>query len=241
MTRYSRAPITEAVIDIRVTSPTGLTVDALAAGFAVGQERYPEKKVRWAFQGQFTAGAQLGASVGQQSIGHQFSSTDGKQIFQARLDGFTFSRLAPYHRWETFRDEAKRLWECYRQVVQPLAITRLAVRYINRMDLPAPADLRSYLRTLPDISPDMPQGLSGYFMQVQIPLTEEKGTLILNEALVDPVTPEYMSVILDIDIARQTEIPQEDTSIWDYFEQLRRRKNAIFEACITEKTRELIA
>src|SRR5207253_4384748 len=101
-------------------------------------------------------------------IGYTFTSSDGLQAFQSRLDGFTFSRLAPYNGWESFCSEARRLWNIYREVTQPQAVTRAAVRYINRLDLPLPIrDLKDYLRTVPEVSPDLPQGLSGYFMQLQ--------------------------------------------------------------------------
>jgi uncharacterized protein (TIGR04255 family) len=49
-------------------------------------------------------------------------------------------------------------------------ITRLVVRYINKIDIPLPVgDLKEYLRTFPEVSSDLPQGLSGYFLQLQIP------------------------------------------------------------------------
>lgn len=42
--------------------------------------------------------------------GFLLSSSDKLRIVQARLDGFTFSRLAPYETWERLRDEAKSAW-----------------------------------------------------------------------------------------------------------------------------------
>jgi hypothetical protein len=71
-------------------------------------------------------------------IGWRFVSPDKLHVFQARLNGFTFSRLPPYVDWESFRTEARRLWDLYRAVANPIAPTRIAVRYINRLDLPLP-------------------------------------------------------------------------------------------------------
>ena len=51
-----------------------------------------------------------------------------KQLVQARANGFTAHRLAPYEGWETFRHEARRLWDVYRQTVRP-KVARVAVRY----------------------------------------------------------------------------------------------------------------
>jgi uncharacterized protein (TIGR04255 family) len=69
-------------------------------------------------------------------------------------------------------------------VTKPKLINRLALRYVNRLDLPLPVgDLKYYLRTVPEVSPDLPQGLSGYFMQLQIPQEDISAILILNQAL----------------------------------------------------------
>ena len=58
------------------------------------------------------------AGLRQEQNGYIFASSDERQIFQARLDGFSFSRLAPYDRWETFRDEARRLVFAVRRMMK---------------------------------------------------------------------------------------------------------------------------
>jgi uncharacterized protein (TIGR04255 family) len=45
--------------------------------------------------------------------------------------------------------------------------------------------------------------------------------------------------VLDIDVFRTVDIPQTDPELWDLFEQLRKKKNEVFEACITEEARRL--
>ena len=37
---------------------------------------------------------------------------------------------------EALLDEALRLWTRYAEIVHPAAVTRLALRYLNRLDLP---------------------------------------------------------------------------------------------------------
>jgi len=169
------------------------------------------------------------------------SSMDQRQIFQARIDGFTFSRLAPYDRWESFRDEARRLWAAYRMIAQPERVTRIAVRYVNRLDLPLPLrDFKDYLRTVPEVSPALPQGLTNFFMQLHIPQDDLDAMLLLNQAMIPPAHGGVVSVVLDIDLFRSKDLPDDDDSMWGIFEQLHTRKNDIFEGCITDLTRELI-
>jgi len=239
---YSRSPLTEAVIDLQVRLPHWVTLDFLAQ-IQTGQEvNYPTRQDRILVQGQLSTNPNMHPTTGSRThIGYSFISTDKRRVAQARLDGFTFSWLAPYESWEVFRDEARRWWTIYRNTFEPKAITRVAVRYINRLDLPLPVrDLKEYLRTVPEVSPDLPQDLSDYFMQLHIPQEDLNGMLILNQALVPPSQPNIASILLDIDLFREIDIPSTEDELWDFLEHVRHRKNEVFEACITNLTRELI-
>ena len=238
---YPNAPLTEAILDIRVKLPSQITPAKLKSVQVGEKERYPQQEKGLLFVGEMSMGEQVGASAKQALKGYRFISQGKRQIFQARFDGFTFNRLAPYETWETFRDEARRLWNVYRSIAKPQNITRLALRYINRLDLPFPLnDLKDYLRTTPEISPNMSQTLSGYFMQLQLPQPDIGAMLCLNQTLIPPPGPNLVSVILDFDLFCQENVPGSEQDIWKQFEVLRNRKNEVFEACLTNKTRKLI-
>lgn len=239
-TRYSHAPITEALIDIQVRLPQEAGLDNLAHVGSSIQAEYQKRDDVLVFQGQMIAGISVGAIASQSHLGYRFFSNDEKQILQARLDGFTFSRLAPYDCWQTFRNEAKRLWSIYQSLTRLEAIARLTVRYINRLDIPLPmGDFKDYLRTFPEVSSDLPQGLSGYFMQLQIPQESPATVLIINQALVSPPTPKFVSILLDLDLFLEKDIPNDEIGIWNILEKMHEQKNKAFEACITDRTREL--
>lgn len=238
---YPNAPITEAIIDIRVQLPEGTGVAELERVHEGLEAAYPTKRKRMQaeFHGEM---GERGATAAARSkhIGYLFRSRDEKLVFQARLDGFTMSRLAPYESWDPFRDEARRLWNVYRSVLKPIRVTRLAVRYINRLDLPFPVtELKDYLRTVPEVSSDLPQELAGYFMQLRIPQEDINSVLLINQAIIEPAEPGVASVVLDIDVFRVDDPPTDEKDIWDFFEVLRECKNHVFEACITPKAREL--
>lgn len=238
--RYPNAPITEALIDLRVKMPKGTTVEDLEKIHAAEKSAYPAKKQRRLVSGQMQIGEAVSASADVKDLGFVFTSKDKKQVFQARLDGFTMSRLAPYESWSVFCEEARRLWNQYCTVVKPEKIVRLAVRYINRLDLPLPvSELSDYLRTVPEISRDLPQGLAGYFLNLQIPMEDMKSTLLINETIIEPAEPNVVSIVLDIDLYQDCEVPQDEDGIWEAFERLRTRKNQVFESSITDRTREL--
>jgi len=238
--QYENAPITEALIDIRVELPSDVTLEALERIHGEVRDRYPGKKKRFYVQGKFSAGDEIGAVAKQKLMGFAFATENGKQIFQVRLDGFTFSRLRPYGNWGELRDEGRRLWEIYRSVVIPRKITRVAVRYINQIDIPFRSiDYKDYFRTTPEVSPDLPQGLSGFFMQLQFPQADFEGLLILTQTAIPPPSPNMHSVILDLDVFKEGVELGSDEEVWRLLETLRKRKNKFFEGCLTDKTREL--
>jgi uncharacterized protein (TIGR04255 family) len=236
---YPNAPITEAVLDIQATSL--VSVETLA-NVNEGEPDYPKSDKLNATSGAMMFGPDTNtfATATTQPLGYLIRSSDGFHIYQARLNGFTFSRLLRYPHWSAFSSEGRRLWEKYRAVAQPSAITRVALRYVNRIDIPLPVkDFADYLRTVPQISPDLPQGLSAYFMQLVIPLADIQGGSVINQTIIEPAKPEVVSLVLDIDVFRTVDIPQNDADLWDLFEQLRKKKNEVFEACITEEARRL--
>ncbi|MDN7182064.1 TIGR04255 family protein [Caballeronia sp. SEWSISQ10-4 2] len=238
--RYPNAPITEAVIDIQVATP--VTVDTLGQTHLGEEAKYPSSEKLNAATGALFFSPEMApvATASAQPLGHLYRSPDGKQIYQARTTGYTFSRLAPYPHWAEFCSEARRLWDKYCTVAKPTAITRVAVRYVNRIDIPLPLkSFGDYLRTAPQLSPDLPEGLSGYFMHLMIPLTEIKCEAIINQTIIEPAKPDVVSIVLDIDIFRTVDLPVDEDQLWALLEQLRQAKNRVFEASITEEARRL--
>lgn len=236
---YRRPPITEAVIDLRVVLPNPVISD-LERVRSGDESSYPTVELINVATGKMQVGVAVTASATTKQTGFLFRSADGKLIQQARLDGFTLSRLAPYQSWDDFCGEARRLWAIYRSIARPSAITRAAVRYINRIDIPLPMnDFGDYLRTVPQVSPALPQALAGYFMRLLIPLDDVKSQAVVTETLIEPAAPDLVSVVLDIDVFRTEDLPSEEAELWAMFEKLRGAKNKVFEGCITAKAREL--
>ena len=239
---YANSPLTEAIIDIRVQLSDGLKIESLLAVQESQKELYPKQDSRLFFEAELSSDLDAPpVSATRTHIGYVFASEDGLQSFQVRLDGFTFSRLKPYDKWSTFRDEARRLWGVYRDIVNPLDVTRLAVRYINRLDInQASIDLKDYLRTSPEVSPALPQVLAGYFMQLQIPQPDHPWKAIINQALIPPPSLNITSILLDIDLFQDVDLPDDEEGIWSIFELFRHRKNEIFLGCISDTMEGII-
>ena len=102
-------------------------------------------------------------------------------------------------------------------------------------------ELKDYIRTVPEVSPDLSQNaLQTFFMQLQIPQRDLDCLLIINEAIAQPVNPDFVTIVFDLDLFRQDVWDSNSEEIWQFLDKLRDRKNEVFEASITDKTRELI-
>jgi len=240
---YSRAPITEAILDLKVILPDKFPIEKFLEIHARIRDRFPTSEPIHVGSLAIQAGPEIQVDASRQHSGFLFRSKDGLRIFQATLQGFTFNRLAPYDSWEEFSDDARNLWEIYKDICKPTFVTRAAVRYINRIDIPVegPIKLQDYLKTAPEIASGLSQkNLSSFFMQLQIPQEDLNCMLVINETLALPPSPGFISVIFDIDLFRQQAWQSDDEDIWNFLTQLRERKNQVFRESITEKTEELI-
>ncbi len=242
---FSNAPISEAVLDIRLHADGAPTFADLDRYVQAVKTEYPQSKklgeIRAELRADLGAGEtpQFTQTASSEPVGYQCISEDCRQIVQPRVNGFVFSRLRPYDRWATFKGEARRLFELYTTQFGARAVQRLAIRTINRLDIPARrVDFKEWIRTGPEISPALPQGLAGFFMQLQQPYDDVKAQCIINETLAPPEMPNTVAVILDIDLVRVEEIPQDPEKLWALLDQLRDKKDEIFLGCITQKMME---
>lgn len=237
---YSHPPIVEALLDIQVDLPGDFALDTLLKCQQKVKKDYPDRKSAQDVTGEISVGQKVSASASTEPTGYVFASPDKKQLFQAKRTGFTFNRLAPYPGWDVFFAEAKRLWEEYHRVTHPRGYKRVALRYIDRFDFPFPeVMLETYFRTYPEVSRDLPQVMAGFFFQFNLPLPEISSIATITQTSVPPPTPEQSSIILDIDLYRTESLPP-GNELWPLFETLRVWKNKVFEACITDRARELI-
>jgi len=134
------APITEAIVDIRVKARSDLDVAIFGEASEMLAARFPTKVE----QRVFTTKVQFGGKSGIQSTehdlrGYMFRSKDEFNVVQFRVDGFTFNRLKPYTSWKSVWPQALELWRKYQNMALPVAITRMALRYINHIALPSRA------------------------------------------------------------------------------------------------------
>ena len=238
---FPNAPITEAVIEILVQLSKNITINDLIKCHDSLKDRFPEVVE----QKRIKAGFQLGKkpstlSSEESTIGYLLKSSQNQKVMQSRLNGFAFSKLKPYENWKRFCAEAHELWKVYRGIANPLKITRISLRYINKIEVPYPfKDFNEYILTNPQIAPKLPQAVSTFFMRLEIPNYDIPAKAILIQTMEKPTQDKKLPLILDIDVMRENEYIRNMDDVWADFENLRDFKNEIFFNSITDKAKEL--
>ncbi len=206
-------------------------IESLQSKFA----GFPNKAPSILLAGQFQITPTAAASVNQSVNGYQFWNADRTRVLQVRLDGVTVSLLNQYTNFSDLESAAKDLWEIYSNQLKPKSVARIALRYINRITLTPPLDLKDFFLTGPEISPKLPQNLAGFLMRVELPDAENDCAAIITQIL-EPAG-DKISLIFDIDVYQQVEIMPSDPSIWSTIAKLRDFKNRIFFESITDRLR----
>jgi uncharacterized protein (TIGR04255 family) len=237
------APIVEGLLDIQfVPLPQERLPDLQALKTELPD--YPNVTSKIVFAGQIALSGVGPANLSQQSgiIGYQYTTADSKRVFQARLNGVTLSFLAPYPKFTDLQAEAQRLWGIFAAKIGPTPITRVALRYINKLELALPfADFSEYIRTVPEVAPTLPQQLSAYQMRLVLPDSESNAQSIITESF-EGLSQDQKdaTVYLDIDVfhnASATE-PLSVEQLWATVLELRDFKNRIFFGTITDRLKE---
>ena len=228
------APIREALIDVAARVPVETSWQQLADLHSIIQDEFPKKteirtaEVELDFENETNKFTKT-------PVGWVFRSEDERRVVQFRTNGFTFNWLKPYTNWNDLKTRAQRLWKIYADTVRPVVINRLAVRYINQMQLPVPvADFAEFITAQPSIPAGLPQMVSAFLTRVTIHKDESCGAVITQvfEGVVDPRT---FPLILDIDAFKSVAMTRDDEQMWLAFDHLRDLKNDIFFEHLTEQ------
>lgn len=229
-TIYARSPITEAVIDIRTVAPE-ISIRTLKhlgdslQGFVHAGELIEIEK---------TIGRDERAEV-QRTVGVAYRSEAQKLIVQLRLEGFACSKLAPYDRWESFRDAARATWLRYVEVSKPRVVARTAVRFINRIAVPGPVhDFRQFVNIHPSTPWDLTSPPAGVFLQIRRSIPEDV-TIVVNEAVVSEGSE--VAIVLDFDVFSEAEREFDPDAVWNQIERLHVSADEAFESSITDRVR----
>ena len=236
-----RAPIIEAVIEIRARAEAAWEESNITEQLKSKLPDYPNAQSQTAFQQEVTFSTQGPLQAKHQDLGWKgarFQSGDGDQVVQFNRDGFIFSRLQPYEHWERFRDEALRLWEFHESVSRPAQIERLGLRFINRISLPV-GDNRFEDYIQPHAQP--PQNLDlpfhGFFHFDRFAVPGYPYDINIVRTIETPQDPRLqgIAIILDIDVYSDRRFELREELLLSRLAEMRWLKNKVFFGSVTQK------
>jgi uncharacterized protein (TIGR04255 family) len=232
---YKRPPIVEAVLEVRFETPIDSGVLDRVKDELL--KEYPAPPLRT-----MAVNVELSDApkVLQQAQGYRLSSGDGAAVVTVGPNLVSTSRLAPYEGWEGFIATARRNFSTWRKLTGSRKIARLGVRYVNRIDVPGEnVQIGDYLTVGLIMPPLGVPPLSSFAINAAMPLGKDNCTLILNSGSTPSPLVNVNSLILDLDVSREVDLPQKEDNLWELADRIREYKNAVFEGCITDRAREL--
>ena len=231
--RYKNPPVIEAVIEIRFSPKATLKSERIAD--------YIDRKIAGfqTIESLRTIESKIDAKKGLQStttdeLGFKLSGHSDSVVLQLRKNGFVFSKLAPYQKWENFRDVAFEYWVDFSRFVMARSYDRVGLRYINAISIGRSRfDLEDYVTAHPVWDPRIGDDLNQCSMSVGFPFPKQRA----NAKLL--MEPRGDKIILDIDVYRSDQLPRTPAPAKRVFDQLKLIERKIFESSITDKAREL--
>lgn len=236
--QYRRPPITEAIVNLKLATTADQNNVERVVRKLKGKYGKLDEERSVEFSVDVASSADVKPDI--QWSGVKLSSSDQNDITIARRAELVFSRLAPYAGFEQLFERAKEEWRVWTKEIGRAPLLQIGLRYINRLDIPeSKIRIEDYLNVGPKLPKVSDAPISLFKFQVNQPLGVDDCILLLNAGTVKSPLPDHSSLVLDIDIVRRQNIPIKDDKLWEAFELMRTHKNRVFEASITDKSRQL--
>ena len=234
------APIVEAVLDIDCDLPPNPDLAALKALAEKHlHDTYPVVRERFIQETQVEAktGEAPKVSTRQGLLALQFLAGDEKQLVQLRPQGYSFNRLAPYSSLDDYLPEIERTWNLFVQIIGPLQVRVIRLRFINRILLPTvngSVNLEDYLKLGPRLPDEENLTFTGFFTQ-QSAMEPATGNAVNTTMATQPIEADKLPIILDIEAHYAGNIePTDWPQLARRIQSLRRLKNLVFKNSLTE-------
>jgi len=239
----SRAPIVEGLIDIQVKQHPDWSAEQLDPLIAKLKGSYAQVKPLQQIHARvkLEQGKPPSQAIESKPGGYRLERQLPPFVILARREGFTLSRLAPYDTWDNLVIEARPLWQEYCNVCKPEAVTRVATRYINRIELPIEGlDFDDYLTAAPRVPRRLQQTLVHFLSRIVTPDPDSGASVAISQVLeeANPATRK-VPVLVDIDVYKQLDLSVDSEDVWGLLNKMRELKNCAFFDSLTPKALEL--
>ncbi len=238
--KYSRPPIVEALCEFQFIprQPWDMTIVGLF--YEKIKEEFPEKQQQTTFEIDFR---KKEGGV-EQKVGSsprmQFLSKNKTILVQTGPDLLVVNHLKPYPTWHKFYPIILKNLKQYQEIARPKSFKRIGLRYINKIEIAEKSvELADYFNYYPFLPEKLPQTHETFNVRVGIPFVEGRDRLLLTLASTSSKKPDSIAFVLDLDYVMVSPEKVEIEKTEEWIEEAHTEIEKGFEACITEKCRDL--
>ena len=234
-----RPPIVEALVDLQASVPGDHKIfkalaDALKDEFPIEQQlRDFEAKIEIK-DGKVVQQRLDDATFG----GIRVENVDQTIYVQFRPNGFTLNNLKVYMGGGQFIDKAMTLWVMLVEHAKPEFVSRVALRYINRLELPLTQgdEFTRYLTSSPELPEGAPQQVSQFLSRIVGHDAQRQASAVVIQQLKEQQPGKSIVVTVDVDVFRAGHFPVDSTALREVLGSLRMLKNETFFSLLTDET-----
>ena len=236
----SHPPIVEALVDLRTSVPGDPELFTALANEL--KDEFPTKQQWRNFEakieirdGRLVPPPRVGSSAFR---GVRVTNAAQTLSVQFRPDGFTLNNLKVYMGGDQFIDKALMLWELLVARAKLESVSRVALRYINRLVLPLTDgdEFTRYLTSPPDLPTGAPQMVSQFLSRIVAHDEPRQATAVVIQQLKKPQAGQPLAITVDVDVFRIGDFPVDSVALREILGTFRVLKNETFFSLLTEET-----
>ncbi|MEA5551577.1 TIGR04255 family protein, partial [Anabaena cylindrica UHCC 0172] len=184
--QYRNPPIEEAVCEFRFAPGLAWNLTVPSLFYEKIRDAYPgepqqQNLIQAEFQiGQMPANPEFAFRQNMSKL--LFQSADTKKLVGVGPDTLSIHSLRPYEGWEHFKQRIDNAFHNYLDVAKPIGVTRIALRYINKIAVVKhEIELSEYFTVYPQLPDGVPTIISGFLTRTEsIDISENCQTPTMN-------------------------------------------------------------
>lgn len=244
---YPNDPITEGLVQFTFAEPIPWTIATPGTVYEAIKYDYPAEP-----EAQAMLEAAFNPQANPQTGGPAFSVTSGmnriiyKNEARTRLlvlgpTTYGVNSLKPYEGWDSLANRMTRGLDALRELLPLPAISEVAVRYINLIEIQRGRDTQDFITFGIRTARSSSSYLQNFVLRVQSLLPDGFTTAGVTYATPPQTSEAVFPLLLDIEFKRQIAGDATTDEAKDIAHELKRLENGEFESLITDAARELFA
>lgn len=236
---YKYPPIVEALCEFRFdpSSPWDVTIFGHYYD-RIGQE-FPHKRqvpqIEMSLQKRERG---MMGEIREKGVRMQFTRPDRSSMVQLAPHLLVVNKLLPYESWQVFKALILAHLADYQEIVGPVPLKLMELRYINRFDFPLEGFSVGIVFGSSEFLPDrLRQAVAPFFFRLEMPQGKEE-RLMLTMGTIESEDFDRVSVLLDLDYQITITAEMGKATLSEYLDKAHDRIEKVFESCLTHELRE---